>query len=342
MASIARFDFMRQGRQEDAEEFLGFFLNTLHDEASALLGKQPREALPPAKDDEEETPAPAAAAAEGGSAPASDWTEVGKKGKGSVVRQTGTSSPPSAISRLFSGSVRSTLTMPALAGSKPSISIEPFTPLQLDIQPRTVVSLETALKHLADPETIAGVTLASGRGVADAQRKTELETLPRVLVCHLKRFGWEEGARKMGKVVAFGEELEVPREAVALARRTATSPRYRLFGGASSLRPLLLSRARSDDALTTPLPPPPAVVYHHGPTVSSGHYTSAVLSRSLPSSSSAGAGDAPQWLHIDDDVVTPVDTADVCISPEQARAGQAGVIGGRERCAYLVFYERVD
>lgn len=82
------------------------------------------------------------------------------------------------------------------------------------------------------------------------------------------------------------------------------------------------------------------VVYHHGPTVSSGHYTSAVLSKRSPSSLSS---EADEWLHIDDELVTrlPRGSHDVCVSDMAAREGEAGEIGGRERCAYLLFYERV-
>lgn len=89
------------------------------------------------------------------------------------------------------------------------------------------------------------------------------------------------------------------------------------------------------------LPSLPVVVYHHGPTVSSGHYTSAVLSRSQVAGSAA-ADDVDQWLHIDDEAVSPVNVSEVCITAEQARAGVSGDIGGRERCAYLIFYERVE
>lgn len=245
MSQIARFDFMRQGRQEDAEEFLGFFLNTLGEETVGLLAKQPvevREAVlgrEAVEGSSSSTMTAESTSANEGSPNAdgsSGWVEVGKKGKGSLLRQSGAGeSTLTALTRLFTGSYRSTLTIPSHPSIKPSISIEPFSPLQLHIQPSTVFSVETALQHLPDPETINDVVLPSStslKGSADATRRTELETLPKVLVLHLKRFGWAEGARKMGKVVAFGEELVVPKEAIAPSRRTARGPRYKLFGGA--------------------------------------------------------------------------------------------------------------
>lgn len=82
------------------------------------------------------------------------------------------------------------------------------------------------------------------------------------------------------------------------------------------------------------------VVYHHGPTVSSGHYTTAVLSQSFAGGTTGLP--ANQWLHIDDESVSPVTEAEVCISESAAREGRAGEIGGRERCAYLLFYERIQ
>lgn len=237
MASIARFDFMRQGHQEDAEEFLGFFLNTLHEEALVLLGRQPKEvrdAVLGKVDDLTKPEAVAGMSAASEQQSGDGWVEIGKKGKGSLLRQSGEQAP-TALTRLFTGSNRSTVTIPSHPAVKPSISIEPFSPLQLDIQPAHVDSIESALAHMADPELIPGYALSSLRGgIADAVRRTELEVLPKVLVCHLKRFNWAEGARKMAKVIAFGETLEIPREAIAASRRTTSSPKYKLFGGAAS------------------------------------------------------------------------------------------------------------
>ena len=51
--------------------------------------------------------------------------------------------------------------------------------------------------------------------------------------------------------------------------------------------------------------------------------------------------DAAGWIHFDDEVVQPVPTDQIVVSRDEAVEGRAGLIGGRERCAYLLFYQRV-
>jgi ubiquitin carboxyl-terminal hydrolase 10 len=72
------------------------------------------------------------------------------------------------------------------------------------------------------------------------------------------------------------------------------------------------------------------VVYHHGHSATGGHYTVAVA-----------RPDGTGWLHFDDETVQAVPAADVVVSEEEVRNGRAGLIGGRERCAYLLFYQRI-
>lgn len=54
--------------------------------------------------------------------------------------------------------------------------------------------------------------------------------------------------------------------------------------------------------------------------------------------------DATGWIHFDDETVSTVPTEQVVVSPEEAKEGREGrgiLVGGRERCAYLLFYQRV-
>jgi hypothetical protein len=88
---------MRHGHQEDAEEFLGFFLNTLHEEVLALLARQPaserekvvgrgggktEEGVKVAGQREDGEPAAAASGSGGGDG----WMEVGKKNKANLLK----------------------------------------------------------------------------------------------------------------------------------------------------------------------------------------------------------------------------------------------------------------
>ncbi|KAJ3037773.1 hypothetical protein HK097_003385 [Rhizophlyctis rosea] len=109
-----------QGRQEDAEEFLGFLLDGLHEEMLSVAGKGkagPAQAQQAAEDDQ--------------------WLEVGKKNKTLVNRQIKTE--PSPITGIFSGTMRS---MVRRAGKRDSANTEPFQTLQLEIT-RFVYDTET-------------------------------------------------------------------------------------------------------------------------------------------------------------------------------------------------------
>ena len=66
------------------------------------------------------------------------------------------------------------------------------------------------------------------------------------------------------------------------------------------------------------------VLYHHGESASGGHYTVDVLHPN-------GDGDTGKvWLHIDDEVVSPVRHEDMFGENDD------------ERCAYLLFYCRTS
>ena len=233
------------------------------------------------------------------------WLEVGKKQKTNVVRSTETRI--SAITRLFGGTIRSHLRTP---GAKDSVTLEPYQPLQLDVQSSEISSIADALKHLSAPEVVPGVWSASRKANVDATKQIYVEIFPPVLMLHLKRFVYDSQARdvvKRSKPVAYGTELDIPAEIQSPGRKI--NVKYRLFG----------------------------VVYHHGTSASGGHYTVAVSRQ-----------DKAGWIHFDDESVTAVPTEQVIVSPQEADEAKEGrgntgglLIGGRERCAYLLFYQRV-
>jgi ubiquitin carboxyl-terminal hydrolase 10 len=138
----------------------------------------------------------------------SGWLEVGKKQKTQLI-QTSTHRS-SAITSLFGGTLRSTLHTP---GSKDSITIEPYQPLQLDISSNEIHSITDALRGLAQVEVVNMSSGRGGGGDVNAEKQVLLETTPRVLVLHLKRFVYDReigGVAKRGKLVSFGRELVIP------------------------------------------------------------------------------------------------------------------------------------
>ncbi|BEI86095.1 hypothetical protein CcaverHIS002_0603820 [Cutaneotrichosporon cavernicola] len=302
MKENKRFDSMRRGYQEDAEEYLGFFLNTLHEELLGLYlrTKPPTSVSKVAQANGHAERTIGRPVSPGAGDDGDDWLEVGKKQKTHVVRAA--EAHESAITRIFGGTLRSVLHAP---GQKDSVTLEPYQPLQLDVQAAQIQTLVDALKHLNDPETVPGVWVAARNAHVDATKQVFFEALPPVLILHLKRFVYdpqEQNVVKRAKPVAYGTELVIPQDIVSPPKRTAQAIKYRLFG----------------------------VVYHHGHSATGGHYTVAV---SRP--------DGTGWLHFDDEAVQPVPTDDVVVSEDEARNGRAGLIGGRERCAYLLFYQRV-
>ncbi|CEH15114.1 ubiquitin-specific protease [Ceraceosorus bombacis] len=309
MRLTKRFDTMRRGHQEDAEEFLGFLLDTLHEEllsalrklearAGALVASVAADENSVAGEDdvgaeERVLRRPVSPGEEG-------WMEVGTKGRVAHTRTTATSDSP--ITRIFGGKLRSVLRTP---GMKDSVTLEPYQPLQLDIAPAHIHTLSDALKSLVEPEIIPGVWSPARGAQVDATKTVCIESLPPVLVLHLKRFVYEAGeVRKNSKELEFSTQLEVAEEVVALSRRAEAKRRYRLFG----------------------------VVYHHGRFASGGHYTVDVLRQ-----------DGNEWLHIDDvlwSACPPPGGSSSSVSasstaPQAASRTHEGV-------PYLLFYARED
>lgn len=217
---------LQRGHQEDAEEFLGFLLETLHEELLHLVSRTesaraPSATQPEANGDAVEIHRPVS--------PSDGWHEVGPKQKTNVVRNTETRE--SAVSRLFGGTLRSVLHTP---GQKDSVTLEPYKPLQLDIQSPTVKSITDALKQINEPEIVPGVFSAARNLKVDATKQVFIETFPPVLVLHLKRFVYDPRTQdvvKKNKPVAYTPELVIPSNVISPARRTPTGVKYRLFGG---------------------------------------------------------------------------------------------------------------
>ena len=218
------------GTQEDAEEWLGFLLDQMHEE---LLVSGP---LPP----------PSVAEAE--------------------------ASDASPITCIFGGRLESRLESrggaPGAKQNKPSITIEHFRCLKVDIESSGVVSLEDAITGLCSPEWIDGVEMEKGQPAVRAQRQYLIRHPPPVLILHLKRFSHDaRGAHKLSKPLKFSESLTLKSTVLAPVAPSCASngakpvaPTYRLFAGGRVLPQLTQQRPHHthiDSSFFSPPPPPP-------------------------------------------------------------------------------------
>ena len=205
-----------------------------------------------------------------------EWHEVRPKQKAAITRSSGTIATESPITKIFGGKLRSELKVP---GMKNSVTLEPYQPLQLDIGAANVNNIIDALKGLTHPETLHGdFNSPRGPGVS-ATKQVTIESLPQVLILHLKRFQYDNtgGTQKIWKKIGYPLDLEIPKEVFQQHKRGALLahgglPKYRLIG----------------------------VVYHHGKNASGGHYTVDVRRQ-----------DGREWIRLDDTVIRRVRSDDV-------------------------------
>lgn len=220
---------------------------------------------------------PSVSEASGPSAAAEDeWLEVGRKQKAAITRSSGATTSESPITKIFGGKLRSELRVP---GMKNSVTLEPYQPLQLDIGAPHVSNIIDALKGLTKSETLHG-DFNSPRGPGNnATKQVTIETLPQVLILHLKRFQYDNtgGTQKIWKKVGYPLDFEIPKEAFPQHKRGSLLaqgglPKYRLI----------------------------SVVYHHGKNASGGHYTVDVRRQ-----------EGREWIRLDDTVIRRIRSEDV-------------------------------
>ncbi|KAI4384639.1 hypothetical protein MLD38_002762 [Melastoma candidum] len=183
-------------RQEDAQEFLSFIMDQMHDELLKLGGNFSMRdggkiSLVSTVEDDE-------------------WETVGPKNKSAITRTQ--SFVPSELSAIFGGQIRSVV---KTKGNKASATVQPYLLLHLDIYPDAVQTIEDALRLFSAPETLEGYRPStSGKaGIVSARKSIKIQTLSKILILHLMRFGYgSQGSTKLHKAVHFPLEFILGRE----------------------------------------------------------------------------------------------------------------------------------
>uniref|UniRef100_A0A8C5FEB9 Ubiquitin carboxyl-terminal hydrolase n=1 Tax=Gadus morhua TaxID=8049 RepID=A0A8C5FEB9_GADMO len=244
LLTLIKSSLSEKGRQEDAEEYLGFTLNGLHEEMLAL-----KRLISPHEDESPTRNGPAAQPEEDQAADKQEeeseeeWEQVGPRNKTSITRQADFVSTP--ITDIFGGTHEQ--------NSKESATLQPFFTLQLDIQSEKIRTVQEALETLVARESVQGYTSKTKQEI-EISRRVTLEELPPVLVLHLKRFVFEKtgGCQKLTKHIDYPVDLEISKDLLSTGVRSKVVKglrMYRLF----------------------------AVVYHHGNSATGGHYTTDVF-----------------------------------------------------------------
>ncbi|XP_019954332.1 ubiquitin carboxyl-terminal hydrolase 10 isoform X3 [Paralichthys olivaceus] len=265
LLTLIKSSLSEKGRQEDAEEYLGFTLNGLHEEMLALKKLiSPQEEKASTPNGPESQPAVEEDVAEKEEEGSEDeWEQVGPRNKTSITRQADFVRTP--ITDIFGGHIRSVVYQ---QNSKESATLQPFFTLQLDIQSEKIRTVQEALETLVARESVQGYTSKTKQEI-EISRRVTLEELPPVLVLHLKRFVFEKtgGCQKLTKNIDYPVDLEISKDLLSSGVRSKVvkgQRTYRLF----------------------------AVVYHHGNSATGGHYTTDVFHIGLNG-----------WLRIDDQTV---------------------------------------
>ncbi|CUM65553.1 uncharacterized protein PRCAT00003199001 [Priceomyces carsonii] len=313
-----KFQHLKWGQQEDAEEFLGYYLDGLNEEllhalkllttptVDELIQSYSNSINDPVKlkqlrseikntmklvkkaDDVPKT----------NESNENDWSEVGSNNKKISIKRT-VEVEPTPIANIFGGQFKSVLTIPKSANQQEkSITMDPFQNIQLDISGSS--SIEEAFTKMNHSEQI---TFNKSNKEILISKQTFIDKTPNVLIIHLKRFSYlkdkDTKIEKIKKKVTYGHHLTLPPEILS----TPNLSNYRLFG----------------------------VVYHHGSSAEGGHYTCDVLrSSNFREDDGSESGKQEEWIRIDDTSISTIGEDDA-------------LDGGSEentKNAYILFYQK--
>ncbi|CAB3247707.1 unnamed protein product [Arctia plantaginis] len=206
LRALRPFPGSQEGRQEDAEEFLGCLLNSLNDEMLELMklveGPEPAGPAPGASESDDDD----------------SWKVMGPRNRGAVERRWAARRTP--VADIFRGRTR--LRLHRAPHHDVTDAVQPFFTLQLDIERAN--SVKDALELLAGKDTL--------EGVSDAWQQLSLEQLPVVLLLHLKCFQLDADGHtaKIVKNIDFPIDLKIdPKIMSSKLKYTSKQRVYKLF-----------------------------------------------------------------------------------------------------------------
>ncbi|KAJ3224829.1 hypothetical protein HDU81_008328, partial [Chytriomyces hyalinus] len=187
----------KKGRQEDAEECLGFLLDGLNEEL--LLARRSAMALCRSNSNGKAV-----------SPTSSDRTLSDSNIEGPMeVSET-------PIGQIFGGKMR---TMLKAGDDKGKAMVEQFMALPLDIAPDHILSVEDGLLNLTAPEIIPGYASTTGFPMG-VTKQSYFDTFPQVLILHMKRFVFDfktGSTKKLRDHILFNTSLKINPEIVSPA-----------------------------------------------------------------------------------------------------------------------------
>ncbi|WIA40817.1 hypothetical protein OEZ86_004495 [Tetradesmus obliquus] len=243
--------------QEDAQEFLQFLVDAAHEEMVKLRSTLPDDSSGSSvaaeqqqqqhHEDEDE-----------------EWSVVTKKNKAAVTRGREDLGGSSLLSAIFRGSIKSCVKAKGVKSAAPSITVQPFTMLHLDVLD-SVRSVEDALDALTHAELIHGYKVKGHDAAVEAEKVVKISKLPQVLLLAINRYSYslDRGSAKLHHSVSYPLQLKMKPGWTSDDCPERRSAQYQLI----------------------------ALVTHHGRNASGGHYTAHVQQ-----------GDG-RWLHFNDAAV---------------------------------------